>query len=56
MLKVNELVDALVTESATRKVIGKAPASTGVPEICPVLELSERPIGRVPDVIENDEL
>ena len=56
MFRVNELVFAVVIESVTLRVRGKAPASIGVPEIVPVLEFRVKPSGKEPDVIEKVEL
>jgi hypothetical protein len=48
-----EIVEVLETPNASVMVTSKVkvPCPLGVPEISPVVGLSERPLGRVPDVI-----
>jgi hypothetical protein len=49
-----ELVPAAVPrESTTCAVKGKAPGAVGVPVMAPVDGFSVRPVGKLPDVIEN---
>ena len=41
------------TESFTVTAMGKLPLAVGVPEIVPVLAVTLRPLGRVPEVIDQ---
>jgi hypothetical protein len=48
--KVKDLVAVAATASVTRMVKVELPVTVGVPEITPVEELRERPVGNVPTV------